>query len=485
MDAVTLMRGTPESRGVRSQSIIELLEAFDTEKVELHSLMIARNGAVIAEGWWRPYASELKHVLYSLSKSFTSTAAGMLVDEQRLDLDAKVASFFPEYLPASPSELLLRMRVRDLLSMSTGHDQDTLLALVDQEAVPWPQAFLAQPVVHEPGTHFLYNSGATYMVSAIVQKITRETLISYLTPRLFLPLGIEDAEWEVCPQGVCTGGWGLSIKTEDILKFGLLYLNKGVWNGKRLLSSEWIKDATSIQISNGDGGENDWAQGYGFQFWRCRNNCFRGDGAFGQYCIIMPEENAVVAITAGQGDMQKVLNLIWQHLLPAFENSTIEADLAANIELSARLAEVTLRYERGAALPESPGLQHFGIHVTADNTAGIQHIEFACQSGAIWLTVRDRIGEFVLNIGTDASWLYGTTRLGAMALVSSHDRRYAATGGWTSPKQFEARVAFIETPYTATVKLTLEGDVCSFRYVQNVRFGGDDPSPVTGILETS
>ncbi|MBW7461807.1 serine hydrolase, partial [Paenibacillus sepulcri] len=152
---------------------------------------------------------------------------------------------------------------------------------------------LAAPVEHEPGTHFVYNSGATYMLSAILQKVTGQTLLEYLQPRLIEPLGIKGAAWDVCPRGINVGGWGLNVTTEDIARFGQLYLQKGMWNGQRLLTEEWIAEATSSQISNGDGGVNDWAQGYGYQFWRCRHGVYRGDGAFGQFCIVMPEQDAV------------------------------------------------------------------------------------------------------------------------------------------------------------------------------------------------
>ncbi len=188
-----------------------------------------------------------------------------------LTVDDKVVSFFPNEVPATVSANLAAMRVKDLLTMATGHDKDSTGALRSDPDQNWVKAFLAQPVEHEPGTFFVYNSGATYMLSAIIQKVTGQPLLVYLKPRLFDPLGIEGADWETDPKGIATGGWGLRVRTEDIAKFGQLYLKKGLWNGKRILPEAWIEDATKFQIQSKGGSrpkeENDWLQGYGYQFW--------------------------------------------------------------------------------------------------------------------------------------------------------------------------------------------------------------------------
>ncbi|MFT5129213.1 MAG: CubicO group peptidase (beta-lactamase class C family), partial [Rhodothermales bacterium] len=161
----------------------------------------------------------------------------------------------------------------------------------------WPAVFLGQPVTHQPGSCFRYNTGASYMLAAILHQVTGKPLVDYLGERLFEPLGITDYSWETDPCGVNTGGYGLKIRTEDIAKLGQLYLRKGLWNGKRLLSETWIAAASSRQIDNGSNPKSDWNQGYGFQFWICRHGAYRGDGAFGQYCIVMPKQDSVIAIT--------------------------------------------------------------------------------------------------------------------------------------------------------------------------------------------
>lgn len=331
-----LPRGTPESQGVSSAMVGEFIAAADRDVQSMHSFMLVRHGQVVAEAWWAPHTAEESHVLWSLSKSFTSTAVGLAVAEGKLSIDDPVLKFFPEDAPAEPSANLKAMRVRDLLTMSTGHQDEPNW----REAPHWVQTFLTQPVPHKPGTHFRYNTPATYMQSAIVQQVTGETVLEYLTPRLFAPLGIETPQWDASPQGVSIGGYGLYLRTEDIAKFGQLYLQRGVWNGHQILPAAWVDQATSKQVSNGSDPERDWDQGYGFQFWRCRHGAYRGDGKDGQFCIVLPEQDAVVAITANTGDMQAELNLVWDKLLPAFSDEELPENPEAQAHLRAAIANL-------------------------------------------------------------------------------------------------------------------------------------------------
>ncbi|MES2707485.1 MAG: serine hydrolase [Verrucomicrobiota bacterium] len=347
--ADALPRSTPEAEGVSSAGLRAYVEAADKEVNTMHSFMLVRHGKVVAEAWWKPEAAEKAHVLWSLSKSFTSTAVGLAVEEGKIKLDDKVLKFFPGDAPAEPSENLKAMTVKDLLTMSCGHETEARLR--GDAGAPWVKTFLAQPVPHPPGSHFLYNTPGTYMLSAIVTKVTGQTVLDYLKPRLFEPLGVASPEWGTSPQGISLGGYGLKLRTEDIAKFGQLYLQKGKWNGKQLIPAAWIEQATSKQVPNDAGkkdpDQSDWAQGYGFQFWRCRHNAFRGDGKDGQYCLVLPEQDAVVAITANTADMQKEINIVWEHLLPAFK----AAPLPENPDELAKLKAVI----SGLKVPASDG----------------------------------------------------------------------------------------------------------------------------------
>src|SRR4051812_26120385 len=261
---VPLPRSTPEEQGISSVAVREFVEAAD--KIDtLHSFMILRHGHVIGEGWWKPEAADKPHVLHSLSKSFNGTAVGLAIAEGKLSLDDPVLKFFPGEAPAEPSENLKAMTVRDLLTMTGGHDTEPKSG----PGGPTVKQFLAQPVVHQPGTHFQYNTMGSYTLSAIVTKVTGQTTLEYLKPRLFGPLGIQSPQWDSSPEGNSLGGYGLKLCTEDIAKFGQLYLQKGKWNGQQLIPQEWISQATSKQVPNEKESHSkigiDWQQGYGFQ----------------------------------------------------------------------------------------------------------------------------------------------------------------------------------------------------------------------------
>lgn len=342
-----LPRSGPEAQGISSAAIQSFIESADKDIDSFHSFMLLRHGHVVAEGWWSPYNPDSPHALYSLSKSFTSTAVGLAIADGKLRLDDEVLKFFPEDAPRDPSANLKAMRVSDLLRMSTGQQAEPPRTATQ----PWTKTFLAQPVPFKPGTHFLYNTSATYMLSAIVQKATGQTVLDYLKPKLFDPLGIEHPTWETSPQGISAGGYGLSIRTRDIASLGQLYLQKGKWQGKQLVPEAWVEAATARQTSNGSNPKSDWDQGYGYQFWRSRNGAYRGDGAFGQYCIVLPEQDAVIAITSGVKDMQAVLNLVWDKLLPAMKSAPLPSDDVARTKLEATLKGLTLRMPEGSGSP--------------------------------------------------------------------------------------------------------------------------------------
>ena len=336
-----LPRSTPEAQGISSAAIRAYVEAADKTINTLHSVMIVRHGQVIAEGWWKPEAADKPHVLWSLSKSFTATAVGLAAAEGKLSLEDPVLKFFPADAPADPSANLKAMRVRDLLSMSGGHDVEPRF---DFSAGPSVKGFLAHPVTHAPGTYFRYNTPGSYTLSAIVTKATGQTVLDYLKPRLFEPLGIENPAWGATAEGYSLGGYGLFVRTEDIAKFGQLYLQKGKWQGKQLLSEKWIAAATAKQVDNSkapSARNTDWQQGYGFQFWRCQHNAYRGDGRDGQICLVLPEQDAVIAITAQTGQMQTELDLIWEKLLPAFRPEPLPANAAELEKLKQTLAGLT------------------------------------------------------------------------------------------------------------------------------------------------
>jgi CubicO group peptidase (beta-lactamase class C family) len=277
---ISLPRSNPEAEGVSSDSILHFLDAIGNTNNEFHSFMMLRHGKVVAEGWWDPYKPTLKHMMYSVSKSFTATAVGFAVTEKRISVNDKVVSFFPADLPDTVSPYLSSLTIKDLLTMSVGQDPDPTGPIGSNDN--WVAGFFRTPILYQPGSRFLYNSAATYMLSAIVQKVTGQRVLDYLQPRLFSPLGISGIDWEVSPQKVNAGGWGLRLKTEDMAKFGQLFLQKGNWNGKQIIPSSWVEEASTKKIdqdpnaSQARRDSSDWLQGYCYQMWRSRNNSLQG-----------------------------------------------------------------------------------------------------------------------------------------------------------------------------------------------------------------
>ncbi|HTV40135.1 MAG TPA: serine hydrolase [Candidatus Sulfotelmatobacter sp.] len=335
-----LPRSTPEAQGISSEAVLQFVQAVDKINT-LHSFMLVRHGYVIADGWWKPEGPNKPHMLWSLSKSFNSTAVGLAISEGKLSLSDHVLKFFPDDAPADPSDNLKAVTVRDLLTMSSG--QATEPQKVNGEMTV--RQFLSHPFVYKPGTHFLYNTMGAYTLSAIVTKVTGQTSLEYLEPRLFEPLGIKNPQWDSSREGYSLGGSGLHLCTEDIAKFGQLYLQKGKWNGRQLIPKTWVKEATSKHIRNDGEGHSkigiDWCQGYGFQFWRCTHNAFRGDGAHGQLCVVIPDKDAVIAITADTSKFQNEMNAIWTYLYPAFQSKALPADPSADAQLAAATANLT------------------------------------------------------------------------------------------------------------------------------------------------
>jgi CubicO group peptidase (beta-lactamase class C family) len=465
----SLPRSTPERQGISSSDILDFVDTADRQIDAMNSFMLVRHGYVVAEGWWSPYDAATPHVLYSLSKSFTSTAVGLAIAEGKMSVDDEVLKFFPEDAPAEPSNNLKAMRVRDLLRMATGNQTEPARS----NDVPWTRAFLAHPVPFKPGSHFLYNSPATYMLSAIVQKVTGMTVLDYLKPRLFEPLGIDNPRWVASPQGITAGAYGLSLRTEDIASFGQLYLQKGKWKGKQLVPSQWIDDATARQTSNGSSPNSDWDQGYGYQFWRSRHNTYRGDGAFGQYCIVIPEFDAVVAITSGVRDMQSVMNLVWTKLLPAMKPNRLPENAVGRRMLEARLARMLVRLPSGESTMPIASTVSGKWFEFPENDRGVKAISFDFTSSSATMIVRTSTGEIRTPIGI-GSWSRSPSGFanGLDKFLSVPEQPFvAASGAWSSNNVFNVKVVLYQTPFYSALTFRFDGDRLLFDAEHNVAFG--------------
>ena len=449
----TLPRVSPGEIGLPAASARAFLRR--ASELGLHSFILARDGKVGAEAWWKPYRPAYAHMLHSLSKSFTSTAFGFAVQEGLASPADRVTDFFPEYLPSQPCENMRKMTVRDLLTMHTGHTVEP--GVIDAGgAADWMKKFLESYVPNAPGPDhpFVYNTAATYMVSAIVQKVTGQTVCDYLKPRLFDPLGFGEYWWDTCPKGVSAGGFGFNVTTEDIAKFGVFIADRGAFDGKQLLDPAWVDAATARQVNSYDAATPDWTAGYGFQFWQCRHpGTFRGDGAFGQLCVVCKPKNLVFACTSQLNcDFQTLMDALYEYLVdPIAEEALPEsADEAAQAAaFAAEAAALTCRLPEGT--DTAPAGVSGNVYELSPNRFGVK--AFSLRFGETdTLTADTDAGSFTLPVGHGA-FLEGETAMAPRAGVHAPFWHEAACAGAWQDGKYRLAVLYTRTTTRDDVEL--------------------------------
>ncbi len=313
-------RTTPEAVGITSASVLNLLDEIERRHINFHSLMVLRHGKAAVNMWWKPYSPDIPHQQYSFSKSILSAAVGIACSEKLLSLDDRITSFFPRRINQEADDRIYSVTVENLLTMTSG-------AMLQNEAgiggrTDWVEWFLNTPLSSDPGERFIYNSMNSYMLAAILRRLTGESLVDYLMPRLFEPLGIARPVWDRCPMGIECGGWGLYLRTEDMAKFCQLCLNDGMWKEQRLLPEGWAAEAGSDHTAGiaDDSKLNDSihrTEGYGYHFWRNGDGkSWRADGMFGQYGVIIPEKDMVIVTTGGHARQMEMLEVLYDAFIP-------------------------------------------------------------------------------------------------------------------------------------------------------------------------
>lgn len=489
-DPFVLPRSTPEAQGISSAGIMKFLDAIKEIKQEFHSLMILRHGNVVAEGWWAPYSSEHKQQLYSLSKSFTGTAIGLAVHEKLLTVDDPVIKFFPDMLPNEISENLAALKVRHLLSMSVGHAKDSILILeASAPGVPWEKTFLAQPVVFKPGSQFMYNSGASFMLSAIIKRITGKTAHEYLKPRLYQPLNITNTTWGENFEGINMGASHLRMPTEDIAKFGQLYLQNGLWNGKQVISKEWVKEASSKQISNGNN-DSSWGYGYGYQFWLNPPGGFRADGAFGQFSMVFPQLDAVVAITSESISTKDTMQIVWDVLLPEMKDASLQKNIADHSQLVNELK--SLKYDPPKIASASPTASMIsGKEFKLDtNEFNAKSVSFTFDEDKCIFTLKEDNKPDINITNGIGYWIReGNLKPSAHSLFSlrsiDFDSIVAASATWQDEKTLLLTWRFIETVHGDQLTCIFDDDKLTLKFlfsVNRLQNKPDDRKDITGKM---
>lgn len=344
-------RSTPAAEGVEAKAVITFLDSLQhVSDTYIHHVMVLRHGKVITEMHPSPFNAEESHTLFSESKTFTAMAVGLCVDDGLLRVTDRVINFFPGKLPETVSDNLSNLTIKDLLTMKAG-----VKPVVEpmSQFDDWEKLWLSLTVDYEPGTRWQYDSMATYMLSAIVQRVTGKTVLQLMQERLFTHMDITDAQWELSPTGICTGGWGLRLQAESQAKMGLLLLQKGKWNGRQLISEEWIDEASSSHAVpyKTNTTANVKSPGYGYQIWMNEYaGSYRADGAFGQFIVVIPDKDMVVVINGESRQTGGELKCIWRQLIPGVKDAPLVAN-ADQKQLEKFVAKAEIPTTKGKATP--------------------------------------------------------------------------------------------------------------------------------------
>lgn len=486
-------RVTPESVGIRSQVILDYIDALERSNTEMHGLMIMRHGKICAEGWWQPFGPNLRHGLQSHSKTYAATAVGIAYTQGILKLDERLIDIFPDESPENPSENLKLLTVRDVLCMGCGMDT------MPRPTVDWIRDFMHTPVNHKPGTAFMYNSTGSSILGAIVRKKTGMGLQEFLTKNLYGKIGInpDNIRWYCMPDGMETGGGGMFATTEDNLRLMKLYADGGVWEGERILAEDYVKLATSNQndsatesINNPEASDN--FLGYGFQIWMCKPaGVYRADGAMGQFTIVSPSQDLIIAINetaVGAHWAQSTLNITWD-FLEKIKNETLAPDEESADRLARRMR--CLNLPNPVCQPFSPMIKKISgktFHVesgvlSAENwnfmsgeaLDGITEFSFDFDDyGCVWNT-RNSAGTQAIRITTD-----GCRFTNLMGKPEDQTQLLICDGAWVKDDTFAVSLRWVETCLTKKLVFRFADDGVTIEDSNNSAFRrSDGPDVIT------
>ncbi len=488
---------TPEALGIRSRDIMAYLDELEASNTEMHGLMIMRHGKLCAQGWWAPFGPNVRHGLQSHTKTYAATAVGIAYTEGLLKLDERLIDIFPDESPKNPSENLQKLTVRDVLCMGCGMDE------MPRPTKDWIRDFLHTPVNHVPGTTYMYNSTGSTMLGAIVRKKTGLGLHEYLTPRLFHKLGIDpdNLRWMCMPDGMEVGGGGLFATTEDNLRLMKLYADGGVWEGERILAEDYVRLATTNQndsatesINNPEAFDN--FLGYGFQIWMCKpNGAYRADGAMGQFTIVLPELDMLIAINetaVGAHWAQSTLDITWRFVEKITDSSPLPEDEVTLKALRSRMARLnignppcqpysplaakisgrTYKLESGHFTPFSG---NFMTGAGPDDIAsfGLDFDAYGC----IWRLETRSGRKEALRVSTQGTRF--TNFVGPLDRTTS---LYLCDGWWPEDNVFELHGRWVETCLEDVYRLTFSPDgKVEITAKNNSPFRWGEPEPIVAV----
>lgn len=474
-----ILNKRPEEVGISSSSLIELINKIDSDKdMEMHSLQILRHGARILDCSWKPYNSNIPHAMFSLTKTMTSLAVGFAVDDGLLNLDDKMTSFFPEYENECRDEKMKDVRIRDLLTMRMGYFENLSgcghLSQIHDNLI---KRLLTLPLTYKPGEKFVYNSGSTHLVSCIISKITGMPEQMYLAGKLFAPLGIGPILWDTDLYGNTTGAWGSYLTANDMAKLGLFMLQRGVWEGRHLLSESWFDQMTYPHVKVEESKPGYY---YGYQVWIPGDDSYQADGAFGQIICVIPDYDSVLVMTRGipNGRRDPMIGSsrdrgwIYTCVLDQAADKPLPENDTAYLALCNKIDNEYISCKEYGKEPEDCRLQRIYYRMNS-NFDGISGIELEFWDRQVIFAIYDENGYHRIPCGK-GEWITSHADIPGKEL--HHNRFFdamdmGARAAWTGENTLEISLAFLNLQSVDTIECVMNEN--KIIYKRSVRFNGD------------
>jgi CubicO group peptidase (beta-lactamase class C family) len=441
-----LPTATPESQGLSSGAILNFIEEIEREHIELQSLILLRHNRIIADGYWSPFAMDKTHRMFSAAKAVVGVATLFAIQEGLLKLNDKVMDLFLDKISANPSENLKALTFYHLLSMTSGHARDPFAEMLS-EGADRAAIFFEQEFVYEPGTHFLYDNGVPDILGMTIYRLTGKTVLDYLQPRLFEPLGMHS--FHARTENSLNELFTLCCSTADLFRLTRFYYQGGRWEGKQLLKEKLARMAcsylvASLQYPEPPAVAYDTKFGYGFQIWRNSVGGFRIDGGRGQFGIGIPEMDLIACMNANEGDQNIIPVMFWKHITnrlyarPLKENSTLYHRLQVKLE--------SLSW--APAKSDHPRVQAGGDYLFDDVILGVDRMEIRYRDGQMTLTTHRGAQTFELSAGKPGEWRKGrspflfpemqeNSKLSILTVPSFDTEEIYTSGHWISTSTYE------------------------------------------------
>lgn len=459
----------PEDTGIPSGCILNFIRRLEQQKLPMHSLLLLHHDKLIAEGYYAPYEADTLHRMFSISKSFTAIAIGLLADEGKLSLEDKITDYFPDKVPSDVHPWIASMTLRDMLMMRTCHASTTYKVNMKSD---WVESFFTVPPTHPAGRIFHYDTSSAHTLCALAERLSGMPMLDYLKHKL-APLGLSEQSYMITdPFGVSMGGSGLVATPMDLLKFGYFIFHDGKVEGKQLLSASYIRTATShLSDTLLTAPVRSEACGYGYQFWRNERGGYVCYGMGGQLIIFLPDYDLICVTTADTqgigGGNQAIYDALYEEILPYISSEVLPVNSGTCTEYKDALNHLHIAPLEGALSSPLTDSINEVTWLAAENPMGFSDIQLAFSSGkenpeTCKSTLKSAAqSDIAATVGTLSFTLHGkqySLSFGMGYLVTgsfpSYDMRCAASGVWLTPDTLYIKAHIIDE-YVGSVHFQL------------------------------